>query len=54
MWTTFTTSFLDKGAGFHSYIESLWRGTKFLVAFIQIAAVHSKFGIELWSEINKR
>ena len=29
------------------YVESLCRGPKFLVVFIQIASVHSEFDIEL-------
>ena len=29
------------------YVDSLCRGTKFLVVFIQIVPVHNKFGIEL-------
>ena len=30
-----------------AYVESLYRGLEFLVVFIQIAPVHSKFDIEL-------
>ena len=50
---TYNKSIPRSGGNFR-YIESLRRGTQFLVVFIQISPVHSKFDIQLCWEINRR
>ena len=45
---------ITRWGGNFAYVESLFRGTTFLVVFVQLALVHSKFDKELCWEINRR